>query len=289
MASELHTGEELYHGFDADGLERQYSLRPTHPDRDEYYAAYTAESERFRAAAGGEYDVPYGDAERQRLDIFPGAPGKPVFIFFHGGYWRALDKSIFSFLVEPFWRAGWNCVLPNYSLAPSVTIDVIVEQAIEAVRWTANRFSKTPGLVIGGHSAGGHLTAMCALAHARSPFPMPVLGGIPISGIFDLEPIRRTSINDLVKLTPESAFRNSPINLIAPSDVPLLLVTGANETEEFRAQSVRFAKQWQASGNEAEVCCAPGTHHFSVLRDFADPASGLHSEVDAFLRRAAPF
>jgi len=276
----------IYLGYDRDGLEAQYNLRASHPDRDAVYEAFRRRSERFRAAADGRYDIAYGPANRQRLDIFPNpSPTAPIFLFFHGGYWRALDKSLFSFVAEPFHRAGWTAALANYTLAPATTIDVIVDQAFQAVTWVRSNFPVAERIVISGHSAGGQLTLMNILTDQAShgAGTPPIAAGIPISGVFDLEPLRHTTINDLVRLDEPSVARNSPIRLIRPCPIPLLVATGADETAEFRGQSARFVDKWRAAGNRAELFLADATNHFTVLRAFADPAGCFQKQVWSFL------
>ncbi len=284
--SETADAGGLYLGYDRDGLEAQYNLRISHPDRDAVYEEYRQRSADFRAAAGGQYDVPYGMAERQRLDVFPGAtPDAPVFLFFHGGYWRALDKSYFSFVAEPFCRAGWTAILANYTLAPDATIDVIVDQARQAVAWAGVSFPKADGIVLSGHSAGGQLTLMSILTDwAPRGVPAPlIVAGLPVSGVFDLEPLRHTTINERIHLDAASAAQNSPIRLIQPSPVPLLVAAGGAETDEFRGQSSRFVDAWRAAGNRAELFLAEDTNHFTVLRAFADPAGAFQDKIWAFL------
>lgn len=276
----------LYQGYDRDGLEAQYNLRTSHPDRDAVYEAFRHRSGRFRATTDGYHEIAYGPKERQRLDIFPNpSPKAPIFLFFHGGYWRALDKSLFSFVAEPFHQAGWTAVLANYTLAPEVTVDRIVDQARDAVTWVRQNFADAQRIVISGHSAGGQLTLMTILMDQlnRGEATATIAAGIPISGVFDLEPLRHTTINDLVRLDSASAARNSPIELVRPSPIPLLVAAGADETPEFRGQSARFAETWRAAGNRAEFFLADGTNHFTVLQAFADPESRLQQKVWTFL------
>ncbi len=285
-SSEAAEAEALYRGYDRAGLETQYNLRISHPDRNAVYADYLARSMAFRAEAGGRYDVPYGPAERQRLDVFPGpTEDAPVFVFFHGGYWRALDKDHFSFLAAPFAKAGWTTVLPNYTLAPATTVDVIVDQAREAVAWVAEAFPKADRIVLSGHSTGGQLSVMClmsdwgSLGMARPP----LRAGLPISGVFDLEPIPYTTINDLVRLDAATARRMSPIRHIRRTDAPLLVAVGGKETPEFQGQSARFVEAWRAAGNRADLFTVPGKDHFTVLGALADPTNEFHDAAWNFL------
>ena len=276
--------EAVYGGYDRAGLEAQYNLRRGYPDRDIVYADFAARSAEMRSTEQGRYDLPYGPAERQRLDCFSAGEGRPVLVFFHGGYWRALDKSYFGFLAQAFVAGGWTVVLPNYTLAPRAGIDEIVSQARAAVRWAA-RTLLPPGmpLVTAGHSAGGHLALMCALDGAAGGRKTPVDAAVPVSGLFDLEPIRHTSINELVRFDADAARRNSPIMHVLSSSIPLLLIVGGSETDEFRGQTERFAGAWSAAGNRAETLVAEGLNHFSVLRALASRKSDLHLRTLRFL------
>ena len=290
----MNVGDSAPGSHIREALEAQYNLRRSHPDREEVYARCAARSEAFRARTNSQCDVPYGPAPRQVLDIFSpdqdtGAAGS-ILIFFHGGYWRALDKSIFAFLAAPFVAAGWTVVLPNYTLAPAATIDEIVQQARSAVAWVARELRNDgQRLVVSGHSAGGHLTLMSILSDwSEFGFDEQIVdAGIAVSGLFDLEPLRHTSVNDLVGLTAESSARNSPLNLlqleseIAP--VPLLLTVGGLETDGFYEQSNRLAEAWRALGYTVAIAPADGLDHFTIREDMADPAAALYEAVFSFV------
>ena len=278
--------ETVYAGYDRAGLEAQYNLRRGHPDRDVVYADFAARSAAMRRGEIGRYDLPYGPGERQKLDCFSAGEKCPVLVFFHGGYWRALDKSYFGVLAQALVAGGWTVVLPNYPLAPRAAIDDIVSEARAAVRWAARSvLPEGMPLVVAGHSAGGHLALMCALDDSTDLHGTAVDAVVPVSGLFDLEPLRHTSINELVRFDADAAHRNSPVHRVVPSRVPLLLIVGGSETEEFRGQTERFAVAWSAAGNQAETLVAEGLNHFSVLRALACRESDLHLRTLRFLER----
>lgn len=288
MPSAEGPAEKVYGGYDPAGLESQYNLRRDHPDRDVVYDEFAAKSEAIRRAGTGRYDLTYGPAKRQKLDYFPAGERCPVLVFFHGGYWRALDKSYFGVLAQAFVARGWNVALPNYTLAPQAGIDRIVAQARAAVEWVADTLLPDGmPLVVAGHSAGGHLAVMSALRDPEQEGPAAprVDGLIPVSGVFDLEPIRHTSINELVRLDAAAARRNSPVSSVPRSQIPLLLIVGGSETEEFLGQTRRFAGAWSAAGNRTETLFPGGLNHFTVLRALADEGSELHLQAADFLER----
>src|SRR3546814_15083865 len=85
--------------------------------RSEEYADYSAQA---RAGLPASLAVPYGGHPDETLDIFPAEKaGAPVFVFIHGGYWRALSKDDSSFMAPVFHAAGATVVAGNYSLAPA--------------------------------------------------------------------------------------------------------------------------------------------------------------------------
>lgn len=284
--TQAESSQVIYRGYDREGLEAQYSLRPRHPERDAVYARYGEESAMARATMANSCDIRYGAAERQVLDVFPAGEDAPLLLFFHGGYWRALDKSMFSFIAQPYVEAGWTVVLPNYTLAPAAGMDAIVDEARQAAFWVARHvLPEGRPLVVAGHSAGGHLAMMTMLADwTDNGFKRsPIAGGMPISGLFDLEPIRQTSINAMVGLTEDQARRNSPALMSLKGGAPLFSIAGGEETDEFKAQTTRFDEAWRNAGSPGSHLIAEGHTHFSVVGAFASAESAVFKKALAFL------
>ncbi|MBT6277105.1 MAG: alpha/beta hydrolase [Chromatiales bacterium] len=260
-------------------VDAQYNLRG-HPDREPVYARYTARSEAFRAEMTGrsacQLDVAYGNHPRARLDVFHADDPKGVLVFFHGGYWRALDKNIFSLLAESFIANNLTVVMPAYPLAPESSLPVIVDHARMALDWIAQdgRLERLP-LVVSGHSAGGHLAAMCALSHE-------VAGAIPISGLFDLEPLRHTNVNIEARMSAEVAAALSPALTLRPTPVPTLLIVGGDETQGFEWQTANYAAILRGAGGAASVIQPQGCNHFTILDPFSAPNEAAHKSALAF-------
>src|SRR5215510_1452508 len=117
-------------------INRQFMPRLAVPDHETWLAAHAALSESARRTLPCHLDIAYGDTPLQRLDIFPvGRAPAPAQVFFHGGYWRALDKSTYSFLALSMAPAGIATILVNYDLCPAVTLDDIVCQTMASLAW----------------------------------------------------------------------------------------------------------------------------------------------------------
>ena len=188
----------VYQNYDQEQLDAQYDLRARHPDFQVYFDWYDTKSAEVRRQLECRCDVPYGETSLDRLDVFPALlPGAPVHVFIHGGYWQFLDKASFSYPALPLVQAGAAFVSVNYPLIPEVTLDEIVSRCRTALTWcfrNATSFNADPGrLYLSGHSAGAHLAMMLLATHWRDWDDLPdvlVKGVCPISGLYDLEPIR---------------------------------------------------------------------------------------------------
>jgi arylformamidase len=275
--------DPLFLGYDRTALDREYDVRARNPDHGDYLARYTRESAATRSSLRCLLDLPYGPGPAMRLDAFlatgPGAA--PVQLFFHGGYWRALDKVDFSFVARGLVPGGADVVVVNYALVPTVDLDEVVRQCRASVAWVyahAASFGADPGRIfVSGHSAGGHLVAMLlATDWAALGLPRDVIrGGCGMAGLYDLEPIRLSYLNDTLRLDEAQARRNSPLHLEPTSRVPLLLPLGALEGAEYHRQTTALAGAWGSLGVPCQVMDLPGLHHFSIVSELERPDSRL--------------
>jgi arylformamidase len=241
-------------------------------------------SEKARAALDCYLDVPYGQGDSEKLDLFRSrGPSKGLLMFIHGGYWRAHDKSGYAFLAPTLTDAGITLAVPNYALCPAVRVRDIVMQMVQACAWLyrngANFGAPGGGLYLCGHSAGGHLAAMmlAALWPTYSPdlAKKSVLGALSISGLYDLTEICKVpSINCDVRLDPQSAVQVSPAFLPPATDAGLTTAVGERENEGFHIQNRLIARKWAGTHRDDLLC--RGDNHFTVLEGLADPRSALH-------------
>jgi arylformamidase len=264
-------------------LEAEYNNRRRVPEHPQHAERWQAASTAYReAAAGAELDLVYGPKERNRYDLFPAAEGNaPLVVYIHGGYWQRGDRKDYSFLARELNAAGLDVALPSYTLCPAASVmDIIGElRACMAALW--KRTGKRP--LVTGHSAGGHLTgAMVATEWSKVSDVPPdlVRAGVPISGVFELEPLVATSINDLVGLDAASARVASPLLWPPPPrGCKVVAAVGGEESSEFLRQSRIVAEAWAKAGLETELLVVPGTNHFTVVDELARPGSALFGAV----------
>ncbi len=248
--------------------EAAYDNSGSVPDAAARMAALAAASAMRREAASATMDQPYGPRERNKVDFFPGQPGAPCFVFIHGGYWQRNSREGVALLLDGVRAHGWSAAAPGYTLAPEATLTEIVAEITAALDWIGAQ--GTGPLVLSGWSAGGHLTAM-ALGHDR------VHAGLAVSGVFELGPLRDTSLDDALSLTDEEVERLSPLRLPA-GPKPLAIAYGTAELLPFVIDA--RALHWHRAGAHCPGPLIPvaGATHFSVIDSLAEP-EGLLTRV----------
>jgi acetyl esterase/lipase len=267
---ELHKGRMmLYRGMDRAALDVAYdNVAAIGQEKfKQYVVDRGARTKALAERVPLQRDLRYGDGDRQRLDFYPcGKPGAPTLFYIHGGYWQMMNKEDYGFLAEGLLTLGVNVMMMEYTLAPAIRMAGIVAEVKRAVSWTIDHLGELgaarDGIYVAGHSAGGHLTAMVSAEPG-------VKGAMSISGIFDLEPIRLSYLNDKVRMDEAEARLHSPILNLPNEDIPFVLSVGGEELPELRRQSEEYAAARVAKGFEARYLPLPGHDHFSILEELA--------------------
>jgi acetyl esterase/lipase len=263
----------VYGSMDRQALDAAYNNSAAVADSDRHLADWQRRSEALRARMPDHLNLVYGDAPRARLDFFPAnRTGAATVLFFHGGYWQRNAKEGFSFVAEGPLVHGFHVAVAGYTLAPEAGMDGIVREARTALHWLHQHLAALGGdparLYLGGWSAGGHLAAMLMDEAV-------VAGGVAISGLFDLEPIRLCYLNENLGLTAEEAARNSPLLNLPARAAKLIIAYGADELPELKRQSREFGAAWRAGGLPGRVIEVSDCHHYAVLEQLAQPDGRL--------------
>lgn len=268
---------------DAAYYESRYNNRAAVPEFQSHFERWAQASAQARRDLDVEVDVPYGDDRMETMDIFrPEDEARALLMFIHGGYWRSLDKKDHSFVAAPFVKAGAAVAAINYSLCPGVKVEDIVIQCLKAGAWLYRNAAEVGAprnrIFVAGHSAGGHLAAMCMAAqwprYSRGLPEKVMQGGMPISGIYDLTEISLTpSVNIDIRLNESAAIKVSPAFMPPATKAPVHLVVGGREIDGFRYQQDLLADQW--SKVVADNIVSPGDNHFTILDSFSNPQNDV--------------
>jgi arylformamidase len=274
----------LYRDFtDPAQIDAQYNASLQVSDPAAELAHYVRQASRARATLRDVQDVRYGPTLAETLDIFPAnQPDAPVFVFLHGGYWRALSSKEFSGVALGLQPQGVTTVVVNYALCPAVTIDEITRQVRTALAWVLRHIRDYGGdpsrVAIGGHSAGGHLTAMALQTRWTEDYGLPAdpfQAAVLVSGVYDLAPLRHSYLQPQIRLDDGIVQRQSPAFHVRPCATPIRITWGGAETAEFARQSQVFHEAWQAAGNISELAAVPNAHHYNAIHGFESPDGDL--------------
>jgi arylformamidase len=273
----------VYRGYTKDELELLYSHRHRIEGYEGYFERWPAESARARETLDTVLDVAYGRGDAERYDVFRGPEGAPIQVFVHGGYWYSQDKHVFESMAPAYVARGATLVSINYPLAPTVTLTELVDACRRCVVHLYEHAAEWGGnpdrLFVSGHSAGGHIAA--TLISTDWPGYKPGLpedmikGALPISGLYDLEPIRHLNMNETLHISEAEARDLSPILSIPQTAGPVVLGVGTNEGEEFNRQQADYADAWRAGGLQCESLFLEGKNHFSIVDDYANEGGTL--------------
>jgi arylformamidase len=276
----------IFRGYDRAGLDAQYNNRAKVSDYETHVARWTTAAQIARDTLSPQLDVPYSSGPDETLNIFPArsTSAAPVLVYIHGGYWMARSKADTDGIALGLVPKGITLVNVDYSLMPGARMDDLVRQCRAAVAWTlthAASFGGDPSSVwIAGHSAGGHLTASVA-ATDWSAYPMASQGRVPaggfaFSGLYDLEPIRLSYLNEVLLMDSAEAQRNAPIGMTAPARGDWTLLVGGNEGPEYLRQSFDLGSAWGTNEKRrVQVEVVEGADHFSIVAPLYDQSSAL--------------
>jgi arylformamidase len=263
-------------------------------DYQPFIDTYIEASARARARCTRITTLRYGELPGNSIDLaLPDQSACPLLVFVHGGYWQELSKRESFFAADQFAARGIAYAAIDYTLAPAASVSQIVDECRKAIDYLiahadshgidANR------IFLAGSSAGAHLCAMCSWRN-QSP---PVAGVVLLSGIYDIEPLIGTPVNDALGLDVAEARRNSPLLLPVESRTPAIICWGQFETAEFKRQSRQMADKLSRAAVEVIEFEAAQRNHFDIVQSihqcWSETGRRLTNPTRRCVRRGAGF
>jgi arylformamidase len=268
--------------MDQQTLDDSYNNHKAIPESVAMFNDWIKRSNVFRSTHSQYLDISYGSLESEKIDYYSAGPNTPLVIFIHGGFWQQYSKNNFAFLAENYLKEGISLAMVDYPLAPQANMDQIVASSANAVQFIGQHIAEWGGnpknVILSGWSAGGHL---CVTSMAK----MKVKAVVPISGIFELEPLIGSFLNKNLHMDLVIAKRNSPILNLPTGTIPIYLFVGSSELGEMRRQSYDFANKLKASKYPVELVDIPGKNHFTMLEQFERPEGVIHSRIVSIIKQ----
>ncbi len=255
---------------------KQLNLRQCHPEYQRYLDFNEKESKRVCSTYTCFLNKKYGEDELQTIDIFPSkVKNAPILIFIHGGYWRGLDKSSYSFIAEPYIQHNFTVCIVNYRLIPKVNMETVLQDIKSAMHWIIKEAATYNGdsnqIILIGHSAGGHLTLMTYLMNETLRPHIQAM--CSLSGLFDLQPIKDSYLNEVLDLSENDVESFSVINKdLSVIKCPVLLSVGTKETELFIHESKSLYTKNKAIATLAYYAYEE-LNHYQIIHKLGDKES----------------
>lgn len=258
-------------------------------------------------------DLPYGDHERQVLDLYspPDANDCPVVFWIHGGGWQTGDKADVQQKPKVFTEMGFVFVSTNYRLLPAVDMETIVRDIARSIRWVHDHIAEYGGdpdrLLIMGHSAGAQLAALVCTDHrlleAEGLSLSIVKGCVPVDGdTFDIPAIiemaetrRRVHGQPQATFGHRQKFGDDPAKHLdfsavthveADKNIPPFLILYVAEQPDNAAQAQRFASVLGKAGVPATAFGARETSHSRINADLGLPDDPSTTALFSFVEEA---
>jgi arylformamidase len=274
-------GPRVFLDYDQFELDAAYDQRFYAPLAGQILKRLASTSEAVRARIGQPLRESYGPSAVEKLDIYRARRAKaPIFVFIHGGAWRGGEAKNYAFAAEMFVNAGAHFVALDFVAVQDAGGDlrVMAEQVRRGIAWVFNNAESFDGdrdrLYIGGHSSGGHLCGVALVTDWQKDFGVPadiVKGGLCMSGMYDMKPVRLSKRSAYVRFTDETEHAMSSQRHLQLLRAPVVVTYGTNETPEFQRQSRDFAAAVTAAGKPVELIEAADFNHFEILEALGNP------------------
>ena len=280
-AAQRNKGPIVWLDMDQKELDDAYDQTVYAPNQPLIAARRKIASESVLRRLGLPQRVAYGPTEVEKLDIYKTRrQNAPVVIYIHGGAWRNGTAKDFAAPAEMFMNAGAHFVVPDFVQVQDAggSLLPMIEQVRRAVTWIYKNAASFGGdakrIFITGHSSGAHLAGVTLVTDWVNDHGLPpdvIKGGLLVSGMYDLKPVRLSKRSEYVKFTDEIEEKLSSQRHLDKLNAPVIIAYGTQETPEFQRQSREFAAAVKAAGKPVELIVGDGFNHFEMQETFANP------------------
>ncbi len=241
--------------------------------------------------------IAYGPEPRQKLDIYiPDHLKNPscTILFFYGGRWSTGDRKLYRFVGQAFASKGCVTAIADYRLYPQVRYPVFLQDNAKAFVWLHAHVKDYGGdlsrIFVAGHSAGAYNAVMLAVnpayinqAGGKASWIRGVIG---VSGPYDFLPFDSADVIDIFSPEKDTEL-TQPIHYVHAGLPPMLLVTGAVDSQVKPKNTINMANKLRQFNNPVTVHIYPDAHHESIILSLLNGFRGktpLLRDIDSFIQ-----
>ena len=266
------------------------------PTIGQFRKRFASISETTRKRLGAPKRFSYGPTPVEGLDVFPArTPNAPIFVFIHGGRWRYGEARSYAYPADLFVNAGVNYAVLDFVNVDAANGDLrpMADQVRRGIAWVYKNAASFGGdtrrFFVGGHSSGGHLAGVAVTTDWQNDFGLPadmISGGLLMSGLYDLKPVRLSARSNYVIFTDEIVEKLSSQRHLDRLQCPIIVAHGTLETPEFQRQARDFYAAVKAAGKPVTFLVGEAYNHFEMSETTASPYGLVGYEVLRMMRLA---
>jgi arylformamidase len=289
-------GPRVFLDMDQQELDDAYNQIKYAPNQPQIVARFASASALARGVLGEPKRYAYGEKPVEGFDLFSAdARSAPVCVLVHGGAWRQGEAKNYAFPAEPFVRAGAHFAVLDFDSVLDTGGDLmpIADQVRRAIAWiftNAWSLGADPGRIyVFGHSSGAHLASVALTTDWARQFglpPDPIRGGLVCSGMYDLEPVRRSARSEYIRFTDAMVGELSAQRHVDRLTCPIVVAHGTLETPEFQRHARDFVATVKAAGKPVEHIVGTGYNHFELVETLANPYGVLGRAALSLMQRS---
>src|SRR3989338_1515140 len=274
-------GPRVWLDMDQKEIDDAYDQSVWAPNQKLLNARRDAANKRALARIGLPERVAYGPAEVEKLDIYrTKRANAPINVFIHGGAWRGGSARASAYQAEMYIAAGAHYVSLDFIsvLKAGGNLMTMADQVRRGVAWVyknAASFGGDPNrLYLSGFSSGGHLAGVVLVTDWGKDFGLPadiIKGGLLISGMYDLKPVRLSARSNYVKFDDAMEQALSTQRHLDKLNTPVIVAHGTLESPEFQRQAREFAAAVKAAGKPVQLIVGEGYNHFEMPETLGSP------------------
>lgn len=221
----------------------------------------------------------YGDDPYQSIAIqLPDKPNGSILAMVHGGGWTTGYKEFLNFIGPAFTAAGVIFASVGYRLAPQNIFPTGADDVADALAWLYHHAEELGGdpsrIFAGGHSAGGHYTALLGVGtgwQAVREVPADVIRGcLPVSGVYQFGDGSGLSIRPRFLGEDDSLERPASPLFNIDATPPFFMAYGENDFAHLITQAGVMKNALSDKGGDASELTVAGCDHLQTCVSLAD-------------------